>query len=204
LDTINQNLDIMKILKLSFLAALVLSMSLFTGCKDDDDNTDVSAFVGNYVITKAALNAVVPSIVSNEIGPVPIPPGTDITPLIMEALLSQVDCDAAAKSWVELRADKSMYMSCAGANAMNAGTWEEVSATELKLNMNSAAIPTSPTGFVLNVKNIVVAGNNMTGNTSVPLPKDMAAAILASLQLSLADGNPDMFMIDFAITFVKQ
>ena len=194
---------IMRILKFGFLAALVLSMSVFTGCKDDD-TTEVSAFVGDYIITKATLNAIVPAINSNEIGPVPIPPGTDITALIQESLLSQVDCDAANKSWVELRENKSRYMSCEGANELNAGTWEEVSATELKLNMNSAAIPSSPTGFVLSVKNIAIAGNNMTGSTSVPLPKDMAAAILAQMNLTLSADNPDVFMVEFSITFVKQ
>ncbi|GEM_PF-2171905 len=193
----------MKLIKLSFLASLVLSLAFFTGCKDEE-TPEVSPFVGNFIITKATLNAVVPVINSNEIGPVPLPPGTDITALIVESLLSQVNCDAASKSWVELREDKSMYMSCAGANAMNAGTWEEVSATELKLNMNSAAIPSSPTGFVLNVKDIAVAGNNMSGSTSVPLPKEMAAAILAQMQLTLSEDNPDIFMVEFAITFVKQ
>jgi hypothetical protein len=194
----------MKILKLSFLAALVLSMGLFTGCKDDD-TTEVSAFVGNYVITKATLSAIVPVINSNEIGPVPIPPGTDITELIHQSLLSQVDCNNdPSKSWVELRGDKSMYMSCEGANELNAGTWEEVSPTVLKLNMNSAAIPSSPTGFVLNVTDIAIAGANMQGNTQVPLPKEMAAAILAPLQLTLSEDNPDTFMVNFSITFVKQ
>ncbi len=156
------------------------------------------------MITKATLSSIAPAINSNEIGPVPIPPGTDITALIQQSLLSQVDCDAANKSWVELRGDKSMYMSCERANELNAGTWEEVSPTELKLNMNSAAIPTSPTGFSLNVTDIVIAGANMQGNTQVPLPKEMAAAIHAQLQLTLSADNPDIFMVNFSITFVKQ
>lgn len=199
----------MKILKLSFFAALVLSMSLFTGCKDDE-TADVSAFVGNYTITKAAILSITPAIVTNEIGPVPIPPGTDITAIIHQSLLSQVDCSSADKSWVELRENMSMYMSCEGANELNAGTWEEVSPTELKLNMNAAAIPSSPTGFSLTVSNIAVAGNNMSGDTSVPLPKDMVAALVAEIgaglgmELTLAESNPDVFMLAFSITFVKQ
>lgn len=196
-------LVIMKFIKFSFFAVLVMSLALFTGCGDDDE-PEVSPFVGNYVITKAAVNAINPLINTNEFGPVPIPPNTDITALIQQSLLSQVNCDAANKSWVELRGDKSMVMSCEGANELNAGTWEEVSATELKLNLNSTAIPTSPTGIVLNVKDIVIAGANMEGKTQVPLPKEMVAAMLAQMNLTLTEDNPDNFMLDFSIVFVKQ
>jgi hypothetical protein len=95
-----------------------------------------------------------------------------------------------------------MYMSCEGANALNAGTWEEVSATELKLNMNSAAIPSSPSGFVLNVTNIVQSNNTMTGKTSVPLPKEMVAGMIAPL--TLAPSSPPVYLVTFTIEFVKK
>jgi hypothetical protein len=137
-------------------------------------------------------------------GPIPIPPGQDITALIQQSLLSQVDCDDVNKSWVELRGDTKMYMSCEGANELNAGTWQEVSPTALKLNMNTAAIPTSPAGIVLDVTDIVIAGANMQGNTSVPLPKEMIATMLAQMGLTLTENNPDNFMLAFSITFVKQ
>ena len=194
----------MKILKFKFLFLLITSVVLFAGCNDEKDE-DVSAFVGNYVITKALVNSISPLIKTNEFGSIPIPPGTDITALIQQSLLSQVDCNNdPSKSWVELRGDKSMFMSCEGVNELNAGTWNDVSATELILNMNSAAIPSSPTGFVLSVTDIVIAGANMQGNTQVPLPKEMVAAMLAQMNLTLTEDNPDNFMLSFSINFVKQ
>lgn len=192
----------MKILKFKYLVLLLFSCTLFVSCGDDpEEEEEVSPFVGNYVINNAAITEAF-LINTNELGEIPVALGTEITEAIQASLLSQVDCSSADKSWVELRKDNSMYMSCEGANALNAGTWVEVSATELKLNMNAAAIPTSPAGFVLNVTNIAVAGSNMTGQTGVPLPKDMIAGMIAPLTLSA--NNPDIFMVSFSIVFVKQ
>lgn len=199
----------MKILKFSFFAVFVMALSLFNSC-DNDDDVQVSPFVGNYIITEAKILAISPAINTNEMGPLPVPPGTDITAAIQASLLSQVNCSSADKSWVELRENKSMYMSCEGSNELNAGTWEEVSATELKLNMNSAAIPSSPTGFALNVTDITVAGSKMSGKTSVPLPKEMIAALVAQMgagfgvTLTLSNNNPDIFMVNFSIVFEKK
>jgi hypothetical protein len=186
-----------------------MTLSLFNSC-DNDDDVQVSPFVGNYIITEAKILAISPAINTNEMGPLPVPPGTDITAAIQESLLSQVNCSSADKSWVELRENKSMYMSCEGSNELNAGTWEEVSATELKLNMNSAAIPSSPTGFALNVTDIAIAGSKMSGKTSVPLPKEMIAALVAQMgagfgvTLTLSSNNPDIFMVNFSIVFEKK
>lgn len=199
----------MKLLKLSFLASLALSMALLSGCGNDDEEI-ISPFVGNYVITEASILTITPAVKTNEIGDLPIPAGIDITEAIQSSLLSQVNCSSADKSWVELRKDKSMYMSCEGTNELNAGTWEEVSGTELKLNMNGAAIPSSPSGFSLNVTDIAIAGSNMSGKTSVPLPKEMLAAMVAQMSamfgvtLTLSDNNPDVFMVSFTIVFVKK
>jgi len=137
----------MKILKFKILAILVASLALFSGC-DNDSEEEVSPFVGNYTISHAETAATI-TIKTVEMGTIPVPAGTDITQAIQTALLSSVDCSTADKSWVELRKDNSMYMSCEGTNELNAGTWEEIDSKTLKLNMNSAAIPTSESGFVL-------------------------------------------------------
>lgn len=194
----------MKFLNFSPFAALVLSLTLFSGCSDDD-TPEVSPFVGNYVISKAVLAEAL----TIPIEPVPnigdkivVPVGYDITAAIQGSLLSQVNCSSADKSWVELRENKSMYMSCEGTNELNAGTWEEISATELKLNMNNAAIPSSPTGFVLNVTDIVQNNNGLNGKTSVPLPKEMVAAMVAPL--TLAASAPPVFMVTFTLDFLKK
>lgn len=191
----------MKLLNMKYLVLLLFSVALFTACNDDDPETETSIFVGNYVINNSEISEAF-FLNTNEMGEIAVPLNTDITQAIQTSLLSQIDCSSADKSWVELRKDNSMYMSCEGANELNAGTWVEVSETVLKLNMNGAAIPSSPTGFVLEVSNIVISGANMSGETSVPLPKEMIAGMIAPLSLS-AD-NPDVFMVKFSIVFVKK
>lgn len=190
----------MKTLKFQFLFALIASLVLFSGCSKDDDSP-TSAFVGNYVISKASVIESI-TVSTNEMGDIPVAVGTDITVAIQNALLGSVTCTSADKSWIELKSDGKLAMSCEGANELDAGTWEEVSDTELKLNMNSAAIPTSPSGYSLSVTDIAAAGSNLSGNTSVPLPKEMIAAMIAPL--TLADGNPDIFLVKFSIQFSKQ
>lgn len=189
---------------LKYLVLLLFSFVLITGCDDDDDEPEVSSFVGEYNISNAAVSEDLIVSINGPNGPmdITIPAGMDITEAIQQALLSQLDCDSPENSWVELRENSSMYMSCAGANEMNAGTWEEVSATELKLNMNADAIPSSPIGFTLTVTDITMAGNNMSGFTSVPLPADMVEALINPA--TLAPGYPPIFMVSFSITFVSQ
>jgi hypothetical protein len=97
-----------------------------------------------------------------------------------------------------------LYLSCEGSDPLDAGTWDEVSATSLKLNLNNAAIPSSPTGFVLTVTEIVITGGNLTGKASVPLPKPMVAALVAPMQLTLTDAAPVIFVAKFSIEFQKK
>jgi hypothetical protein len=191
----------MKILKFKVLVVLVALVALISGCKDDTTEV-VSQFVGNYTITNAAV-AETFNISTSQGIPVPVVAGTDITVAIQNSLLSSASCSTADKAWVELRKDKSMYMSCEGANAFNAGTWEEVDATTLKLNMNSAAIPSSPTGYVLTVTNVVKTSTGLTGKTSVPMPKEMFAAGLAIVGMTPAD-TPAVYMVTFSLGFTKK
>jgi hypothetical protein len=194
----------MKILKFKPLFVLILSFALFTGCGDDEEEK-VSPFVGNFVISSAKV--VAPSFTlyttSTTMPAIPVPEGTDITPAIQAALLSSVNCSSADKSWVELRKDNSIYMSCEGSNAINAGTWEEVDAKTLKLNMNSTAIPSSPTGFVLTVTDVVQGTTGWTGKTSVPMPKEMFAATLAGYGMTIA-ATPAVYVVPFSMDFVKK
>lgn len=191
----------MKNLKFKFLFVLIASVVFFAGCKDDPEE-EVSPYVGNFVISHAEV-ATTFNLSTTAGVPIPVAAGTDITTAIQTALLSSVNCSSADKSWVELREDKSIFMSCEGANAFNAGTWEEVSDTELKLNMNSAAIPSSATGFVLNVTDIVKSATGWTGTTSVPMPKEMFAAGLAQYGMTIAD-NPAIYLVTFSLDFVKK
>ena len=189
----------MKNLKFKVLAVLFASFALINGCKKDTTEV-VSPFVGNYSITKAAVTEAFSLVTTMPGVAIPIPVGTPITQNIQTALLSSVSCSTADKSWVELRKDKSMYMSCEGSNAINAGTWQEVDATTLLLNMNSIAV--KPNGFALTVTNVVKTANGLTGKTSVPMPKEMFAAALPQ-GMTLA-GTPALYIVAFSIDFTKK
>jgi hypothetical protein len=117
--------------------------------------------------------------------------------------LSSLKCSSADKSWIELKQDKSIYMSCEGANGFNAGTWEEVDAKTLKLNMNSTAVPTAPTGIVLTVGEIVQDSKGWSGTTSVPMPKEMFVAMLQPLGFTVA-ATPAVYIVPFTLSFVKK
>ena len=189
----------MKTLNFKLLAIILAMFVLIPCCKDDEK--EVSKYIGDFVISKAALveALIVPTV---EMGNVPIPLGTDITQSIQTALLSAVNCSSPDKSYVELREDNSMYLSCEGLTPLNAGTWEEVSPTSLKLNMNSTAVP--PIGFDLTVTNIVEEASKLTGITSVPLTKAMIAGMLASMQLTLSPTAPDVFILKISIEFMEK
>ena len=189
----------MKVIKINVLAILFATFAVFTGCKDKNKE-EVSPYVGNYTITSASLAEAI-SLTTN-VGPISVPVGTDITIQIQTALLSSLNCASAGYAYVELRKDFSIYMSCAGQNEFNAGTWEEVDATTLTLNMNSTAIPSSPSGFVLTVSDIVKSATGMSGKTSVPLPKEMIAAMLPGLTLD--PSTPAVINAVFTIDFEKK
>jgi hypothetical protein len=192
----------MKILNFKWLVIILALFVLITDCKDKDGK-EVSIFIGNFVINKAELAEAL-TVPTVEMGNVSVPVGTAITQAIQAALLSALNCTSPDKSYVELREDNSLYLSCEGLNPLNAGTWEEVSASSLKLNMNSAAIPSSPLGVVLTVTNIVKNASGLTGITSVPLPKAMIADMIAPSQLTLSPSAPDVFIVDFVIEFIEK
>jgi hypothetical protein len=192
----------MKTSHIKWLIVLLALIVLIPNCKKDS-GSKTSEFIGNYVINNAELKQAI-TVPTNEQGNVQIPVGTNITQLIQAALLSAVNCSSADKSYVELRADLSLYLSCEGSNPLNAGTWEEVSATSLKLNMNSTAIPSSPTGFVLTVTDIIMDQTGLTGTTSVPLTKTMVSQIIAALQLTLTASAPPIFLANFNVKFIKK
>jgi hypothetical protein len=68
--------------------------------------------------------------------------------------------------------------------------------------MNSTAIPSSPTGFVLTVTDIVNDQAGLTGKTSVPLPKTMISALIAPLTLTQA--APIIFIAKFSVEFSRK
>ncbi len=189
----------MKVLNLKKLAFIAAMFVLITNCKDKD-KTEVSEFAGNYTISNAEMTEVL-TVSTVELGDVTIPVGTDITELIREALLSAVSCSAPDTSYVELREDYSLYLSCEGSNPLNAGTWEEVSSTSLKLNLNSDAIPSSPFGFTLTVTDIVKNADGITGVTGVILPKSMVAEMVSPLTISAS--APAIFNVKFSIEFIE-
>jgi hypothetical protein len=193
----------MKILNFRLPAILLISLVFIPCCKDDE--VKVSPFVGNYVITEAKV-AESFNVPITGLGDFPVPVGTPITAAIQTALLGAVSCTSADKTYIELREDFSLYMSCEGANPLNAGTWTEVSSSELLLNLNAVAVPSSPTGISLTVSDVVKSGGILTGETSVPLPKAMISAMLAAINpaLVLDPSAPEIFLIKFSLKFTEK
>ncbi len=91
---------------------------------------------------------------------------------------------------------------------LDAGTWEEQSATVIVLSMNSTAIPSSPTGIVLTVTDVTLVSNVLTGTTSVPISREMLAGVVAQMsggQLTLdVENTPVAVPITFTIELAKQ
>jgi len=166
----------MKTFKLNYITILTAVLVMLTACnKDDDTETEDFSFEGSYVIADAVLSAPL-TLTTNEIGDYTLRAGSSITSGIQQALFSAVGCADPENTLIDLRENNSLFMICEGEDTeLNAGTWEKVSASVLKLNMNSSAIPSSPTGVVLEVKNITFSGNTLTGDTDVPLSKEMLA-----------------------------
>ena len=164
------------------LTILFISLGFIAGC--GEDKVKVSLFVGDYVITEAlvAEEFTIPvNVPGAGLVNIPVPVGTDITAAIQALLLKAVLPCTADKSYVELREDFSIWLSCEGANPKDAGTWSEVSVTELMLNLNPTAVP--PIGIALPVTEVVKSGTILTGNATVPFPKAFIAAIIAPLTL---------------------
>ena len=188
----------MKTVNFKWLAPIFALVLLIPGCKDDEK--EVSKFVGNFVISNAELAEalIVPTVEAP--GNITVPVGTNITQVIQTALLSAVNCSSPDKSFVELREDNSLYLSCEGLTPLSAGTWEEVSETSLKLNLNSTAVP--PVGFVLTVTDIVEDATGLTGMTIVPLPKEIIAGMITPLNLS--PSAQALFMLKISIEFMEK
>jgi hypothetical protein len=193
----------MKISNLKLLLPLAATVILINNCSKDSSKP-ASPFIANYVFTesKTALPLDIPvSTISVDSMTLTAPAGTDITAAIEAALLGAINCQAVP-TYIELRSDNSIYYSCQGNNPVNAGTWEEVSATELILNLNSTAVPSSPTGIQLTISNIVTDATSITGVTTVPLPKEMITLFLP-MGITLHSNAPAYFVVTFSIKFSK-
>ena len=188
------------------LVFLSVSLVFLSSCKDDPEE-EVSPYIGDYVITKATLSVDL-VLQTNEIGEMTVMAGTDITSMITTALLGAIDCEPA-NSLIELREDFSLYLSCTSSmDELDAGTWEEQSATAIVLSMNSTAIPSSPTGIVLTVTNVALIGNALTGTTTVPISEQMLVGVVALMSQGNAtldlEATPPAVPITFTIELTKQ
>lgn len=195
----------MKTSKIFYLTMSFVSLMILSACSDDPEEV-VSTLVGDYTISKAVLTEAI-TLTTNEIGDIPIIAGTDITLMIQEALLGSIEC--TEETLIELREDNSIYFSCSGTETeIDAGFWEEVSETVIKLNLNNTAIPNSPTGLPLTVNDVVIDDDGLSGETKVPLPRDMLAGIVAAMSGGQATLNmeetPVVVPATFMIELTKQ
>lgn len=196
----------MKTTRFILLMLLSVSMVFLSSCKEDEE-PDVSSFVGDWVMTNATISEAM-TLTTNEIGDIQIPAGIDITIMMQDALLSGIECEPES-SVIELHEDFSIVISCATSMAeIDAGTWEEQSATVIILNLNSTAVPNSPTGVVLTVIDVSISGSTLTGTTTVPVAKEMLAGIVSLMTQGQAtlnmDVTPDAVPMTFTIEFEKQ
>jgi hypothetical protein len=196
----------MKTSKLVLLTLLSVAVVLLSSCKKDED-PDESSFVGDYVLVNAVLAAPL-TMTTNEIGDITLDPPFPVTAMLQEALLGEIDCDAES-SLIELHEDFSIVLSCATSmEEINAGTWEEQSETVLVLNLNSTAIPSSPTGIVLTVIDVSFSGSTLSGTTTVPVSREMIAVIVAAMTQGAATLNmevtPEAVPMTFTIELEKQ
>lgn len=201
----------MKTSKLLMLLFLSVSFAFLSGCNDDPEEEaeeELSPYIGDYIVTKATLTENL-TLQTNELqDPMTLVAGLEITDMIQTALLGAIDCEPE-NSLIEMREDFSLYLSCTSSmEELNAGTWEEQSETVIVLSMNSTAIPASPTGIVLTVTDIILEGNVLTGNTTVPISEEMLAGVIAGMsggQLSLdEEATPPAVPVSFAIELTKQ
>ncbi|MCU0363661.1 MAG: hypothetical protein MUE32_09905 [Bacteroidales bacterium] len=188
----------MKAIKFYRLTILLTLFVVLFGCKDDE-GPEVSPFAGNFSISEAKLaaNLVIPTA---QIGDYTVPANTDITALIQTALLKSITCSPASDTYIELREDNSIYFSCKGANAINAGTWEEVSSSSLTLNLNATAIP--PIGFSMSITDAVVDATGISGKTAVPFQSTVIAGLIAPM--TLGPSAPALFVVNISIRFTKK
>jgi len=196
----------MKTSRLFLFALLSVSMVFLSGCKEDEE-PEVSSFVGDYVMTKATISAAI-TLTTNEIGDIQIPAGIDITVMMQDALLGAIECEPES-SLIELHEDFSIVLSCATSmEEIDAGTWEEQSSTVIVLNLNSTAVPSSPSGVVLTVTDVSFSGSTLTGTTSVPVSREMLAGIVSLMTQGAATLNmevtPEAVPMTFTIELEKQ
>ena len=168
---------------------------------------EVSPYIGEYTVVNATLTENL-TLTTNEIGAMTLVAGLSITEMIQTALLGAVDCEPE-NSLIELREDFSLYLSCLGSmEELDGGTWEEQSETVVILNMNSTAIPASPTGIVITVSDVTLVGDILSGETTVPISRDMLVSVLAGMsngQLTLdMEATPVVVPITFEIELEMQ
>jgi len=204
----------MSILKLSLLFAVLLSVPFFTSCGDDEN--EKSQYVGSYVITKATLVSPVeiPYVVGDVEDTLTIPPGIPFTEMIQNALLGVIEDCSEDASYLELKEDNSMYLTCGTTGwTLHAGIWkEEEDGTVIIMIFNQDAIPSAPGGFQLKTTNVELKNGIMSSTTEkIPFPKETGAKIIAGAVerghlpegAVLAEDAPQIFWFSFDMEFKK-
>ena len=196
----------MKNSRFILLAFLSVFLVFLSSCKEDPE-VEVSPYIGEYTVVNATLTENL-TLTTNEIGAMTLVAGLSITEMIQTALLGAVDCEPE-NSLIELREDFSLYIGCLGTTEeLDGGTWEEQSETVIVLNLNSTAIPASSTGIVLTVTDVTLVGDILSGETTVPISRDMLVDVLAGMsngQLTLdMEATPVVVPITFEIELEMQ
>jgi len=201
-----------KFIYYSVFALLAIPVLFLSSCGDDNNEEEVSVYVGDYTIKSATLTDTIKMNIVITIGEseidstVTLPPGYDITEMIQTALLKSLPCESPESSLIQLKADQTIYMKCTDVDeGFSAGTWEEQQhGTVLILNLNATAIP--PVGYSMTFNDVELVNNIISAKTQVPIPRKTIDQIIqagSGGMAKLGDDNPLVFIYKFEIEFQK-
>ncbi len=160
---------------LMFSAALIAMSLYFVNC-GDDGGEEAATLAGKYKFSKAVVSA---DIVYESIT---IPANTDVTAVMVSALLAEAPCDDPDNAAIDLRTNKQLWYICPPEdNEEQGGTWSEsVDLTQMTLNI-TVDVNGVPTPASVDVLDIVKTASKFSGKLlNFPIPGPLLQAMYAS------------------------
>ncbi len=197
------------ILGIGFTFALALFAVALSNCGSNDNGGDEgpASLAGKYKFKKATLisEVTVEDQTDGSSATITLPVGTDVTDMVVGGLVGALQCDNNNDGAIDLRSDFKLFAFCDGENKdpMPGGTWSEnTTRTELTLNL---APPLVPVAVSIVEKNIVVAGNDLSGDvTGMPMSGFYMETYMPS-SITVPEGFkfPAALLMDVKIEYTK-
>ena len=192
---------------LLFASVMMLFAGFLSNC-DNSDNGDEgpASLTGKYTFKKAVLTSevVVNDQAAGSSATITLPVGTDVTDMVIGGLLGAVSCGSTSNAAIDMRANKELWAFCNGENVdpVRGGTWSE-NATRTVLVLNLAP-PLVISAVNLQLTNIAVAGNNLSGNlASMPMSGALMETHLDDSLIPEGFIFPVIILMDVKIDFTK-